>query len=239
MENFIDEDTSVQTLLKSFVDKCKKEKIWYSLSNNSLLNAKSNKHFAGSNVVEIMMTTNSFKKLMKFYLSNIIDPSTKSDFYFTSPFYIEKGINAAIKINILIEANVKKAEKFYSYKNLLRQQIGFYKTKTSSNQLRKVFFKFMGYFFSPLTWQEISSNIYDDKYEGFFLVDNFSFNINKNWIHALNKKRETIKWLDIDVDIIKESEVFLIKKYGFEWKTNPKIPKFIVYFDLVKKYIND
>lgn len=216
------------SILNSFNEKCNKNNIWYSLSGLSLLDYQSKKNYSQKNIIEIFMTVDSYKKLLFFFHDNIIDSITKNNYFFTNPFYFEKELNEVIKINLLIKANIKKTEKYYSIKNLIRQKIGFYKSSNKElkgflNSIKRTFYSFLNLFWSPLTWQEVCSNIYDDEYRGYFIIDSFSDNINKNWIPSITMEREQINWNDSYTYIFKEWNVFLNKRYGFDWQKKPII----------------
>lgn len=220
-------EKSFITILKSFDQKCRKNKIWYSLSNLTLLSAKTNKTYGSSKIVEVMMDSESYNKFSNLYNKNILDSTTRSDFYFSNPFYFENDFNCLIKINLIIKGNIKKTEKFYSIKNWQRQGIGFFKTIKNKKLnwkhiIQKAYFKFLNLFWSPLLHTEIDSKIYDEKYNGFFVINSFSKDINKNWIPTLTMKLDEIEWHGINFLIVEENELILSKQYGLDWKTIPQ-----------------
>ena len=230
-------EKSFMSILKSFDQKCRKNKIWYSLSNLTLLSAKTNKTYGCPKIVEVMMDSKSYNKFFKLYNENILDSRTRSEFYFSNPFYFENNFEYLIKINLIIKGSIEKTEKFYSIKNWQRQEIGFFKTAKNKklnwkHKIQKIYFKFLNLFWSPLLHTEIESKIYDEKYNGFFIVNSFSKDINKNWIPTLTMELEEITWNEEKLLIIKESDLILNKQYGFDWQTIPEDTK------KEEKYIN-
>ncbi|MBD5423212.1 MAG: hypothetical protein HDR43_01825 [Mycoplasma sp.] len=229
-------------ILRSFNEKCEKLNIWYSLSNSSLLNYKTNNDFLGNNeIIEIMMPVEDYNKFLHHNYENIIDNLTKNNYFYTNPFYFENDSSIIIKINLLIKSSIKKTEKCYSIKNLIRQKISYFRSKKSISNffefIKKSWYEFWNIFYSPLTWHEISSNIYDEDFNGYFLVDSFSQNINRNWIPSLTKRTEKVEWNGINTYILKEWDIYLCKKYGNDWRTNPILKRDIdfkfIYSDFI------
>ena len=227
------------SILDSFHEKCESNGLWYSLSGISLLNSKSKKKYSQNNLIEVMMPLEDYYKFNNLYKNNIYDSLIDNNYFFMCPFYFEEDNEVKIKINILIPADTKKTEKFYTRKNYLRQQIGYYKSLKNfpnfSFKFKRIFYKTLGLFMSPLTWQEISSNIFSEKYNGYFIVNSFKPNINENWLPSLTIKREEIKWFETKTKILKEWNVFLIKKYGFDWENKPDFVKESIYFNWKEK----
>ncbi len=217
--------------LKYFANICDKYDIWYTVIGNTLLNIKSEKKFTSNNIIEVGMSIDSFRKLINYASSFILDSSVRNDFFYSNPFFVDKEQNHYVKIIIFTESKIEKIQKFYSIKNLLRQKIGLYKTnykyvKGFNNYFKKTFFSFLNLFWSPLIWQEICSNVYDEKFNGYFLIDSFKPNINKNWLPSISFDREEVVIdKNVKIYIFKEWETFLSKRYGLDWKTNPILEK--------------
>lgn len=229
-------------ILDSFDEKCKELDIWYSLGGMDLLSLKSENNVEKSeNVIEIMMLVEHYNKLVNAFPLNIIDTLTMSNYFYLCPFYFDKKSSKIIKINLLARASIKKAENFYSIKNIIRQKIGYYKSiekpKNNKDLSKKLFYKFLGIMMSPLTWQEVSSSIFIEKQNGFFVIDDFRPNINQNWIPSITFKRSDVEYLGQKTKILKEWELFLTKKYGKEWKTTPIITNKNMNFDFIYDFI--
>lgn len=209
-----------KNILFSFVKKCKENNIWFSLSNKTLLSSLTEiNYFNQDDYLEVFMLLNDFEKLKTLFPNNIIDPKDKDNFYALNPFFVDEISNVVIKINILVPASIKKTEKFYSFRNKRRQQIGYWASfKSKSYWYKKIYYSLWRMIDSNLSWFEIYTNIYNEKYNGYFIVDNFSLNINQNWIPSLTKEVENINFLDIECPILKEYEVFLNRRYGLMWK---------------------
>lgn len=165
-------------ILNNFHEKCTSLKIWYSLSNLSLLSYQTENKFTSNNpnVIEVMMDIDSYNKFFRENQKNIIDNLSRNDYFYSNPIYFEANCEVIIKINLLIQANIKKTEKFYSIKNLIRQNIGYYRSKgyfsSFKDFLLKLTFNFFDLFYSPLLWHEISSHIYEkNNFQGYFIVD--------------------------------------------------------------------
>ena len=215
-----------EKILAIFHNKCEELGLWYSLSNLSLLKTKSDAVKNDNNIVEVMMKIEDYNQFLKVNHDHLIDNLTRNDYYYTSPFFFIKDLSSIIKINLIIRANVKKTEKIYTRKNLLRQKIGYYKSiKKAKNFIsfwNKLWFGFFNLFYSYLTWYEISSNIYDNEnFQGYFVVDSFQLNVNLNWIPSLTMKRIPVQYGNITTYLPEEWEVLLIKRYGADWKENP------------------
>lgn len=228
-------------IIKEFDKKCKENNIWYSLVNISLLEAMSNTILTNNNFVEVMMSIESFSKMKKKFEKNILDISINSDFCFFIPIYFDPKFKSIIKISILVPANINKTQKVYSIKNLIRQKISFFNFLKFNNlnfemKLKKIFYKFLNLFLSPINWIEIYSNIYDENYDGYFLIDSFNKNINKKWLHTLTKNLLNVNWISNDVLVIEENDIFLKKNYGLNWNKTPKLYKDYNY-ELIKNQI--
>lgn len=232
-----------EKILTIFHNKCEELGLWYSLSNLSLLKTKSDAIKNDNNIVEIMMKIEDYNQFLKVHYNNLIDNLTRNDYYYTSPFFFTEDLSSIIKINLLIRANVKKTEKFYTRKNLLRQKIGYYKSIKKANNFisfcNKLWFSFCNLFYSYLTWYEISSNIYDNEnFQGYFIVDSFQLNVNLNWIPSLTMKRIAIQYGNITTYIPEEWEILLIKRYGADWKEGPVLERKIkfnfIFDDFIK-----
>lgn len=225
-------------ILIFFDNLCQKNKIWYSLSNTTLLESQIGKAIQENEIINVMMTVKSYKKLLKIANDNIVDSSKSSDYFLLNPFFISKEINGIIKINILVKSSIKKAEKNYTIKNLIRQKVGYYKNLKGNinfkNKIKKIFYKVIGLFFSPLTWIEVCSKIYDENYEGYFLIESFKPNINQNWLHSLTMETKRIKWNNVETQIIIESDIYLKKNYGLNWKKKNIVEKSIDFSYLTK-----
>ncbi len=219
-------------ILQEFHKTCEENNIWYSISGQTLLKIKNNDfdQQKNSNFFEVMMDVESYKKLFEIKNKNIIDTHSRSDYFFTNPFYFIEGSNEVIKINIIVEANVRKTERIYSLKNLLRQRVGYYKSLKIINAnfenndwFKKNLYRFISLFLSPISWQEICLKIYDKKFNGYFHIDSLKPNVNKNWIPSLTKQRKKINWNGVDLFIVDEWESLLIKWFGNDWNANPEI----------------
>lgn len=94
-------------------------------------------------------------------------------------------------------------------------------------------------FYSNLTWYEIYSNIFDKKYNGYFIVDDFRLNINQNWIPSITKKTIELNFLGLKCMVFSEYNVFLNRRYGIGWKEGKikKLPKALS-FHWVQLYAN-
>lgn len=217
----INNDSEYTYILNSFLNKCYENQIWFSLAGKTLLSAITNKNYYKSDhYLEVFMTFESFDQLKNKYNENIIDSTNTLDYFYLNPIYVEKDINKLIKINILIPASIKKTEKFYSLKNSKRQKIGYWKYRNYDRGFLKKFWynKIMSKFLSPLLWEEIYANIYSDKFEGYFVVDEFQSNINNHWIPSITFKMQNVNFLSINCPILKESKLYLQKKFGLNWQ---------------------
>lgn len=238
--NNLDQDN--EKILAIFHQKCEELKLWYSLINLSLLKTKTDIILNNTNVIEVMMTIEDYNKFVKVNFDNLIDNLTRNDYYYTSPFFVVNNLNSIIKINLIIKANIKKTEKIYTHKNLLRQKISYYKsikkTKNFISFWNKLWFKFCNLFYSPLTWYEVSSNIYDNEnYQGYFMVDSFQSNINLNWIPSLTMKRVSIDYGNIKTFLPEEWEILLIKRYGIDWKDDPILERPIHFNFILEEFV--
>lgn len=219
-------------ILNNFHEKCTSLKIWYSLSNLSLLSYQTENKFTSNNpnVIEVMMDIDSYNKFFRENQKNIIDNLSRNDYFYSNPIYFEANCEVIIKINLLIQANIKKTEKFYSIKNLIRQNIGYYRSKgyfsSFKDFLLKLTFNFFDLFYSPLLWHEISSHIYEkNNFQGYFIVDSFRPNINQNWIPSITGQVIEVEWNNTTTYVLKEWEMYLTKKYSYDWKNNPNLSK--------------
>ncbi len=231
-----------EKILTIFHKKCEELGLWYSLSNLSLLKMHTNIKLDDDNVVEVMMKVEDYNQFLKANYDNLIDNLTRNDYYYTSPFFFVKELSSIIKINLIISANIKKTEKIYTWNNLLRQKIGYYKslkgTKNFIVFLKKLWFNFCNLFYSYLTWCEISSHIYNNEnFQGYFLIDSFRPNINLNWIPSLTMNRISIQYGNITTFYLEEWEILLIKRYGIDWKENPILEKKINFNFILDDFI--
>lgn len=229
---------SKNNILDSFDEKCRELDIWYSLGGMDLLKLKSENIIEkNENIIEIMMFVEHYNKFVNAFPLNIIDTLTMSNYFYLCPFYFDGKSDKVIKINLLARASVEKTENFYSIKNILRQKIGYYKSvkkiKNRKELFKKVLYKFLGLMLSPLTWQEVSSSIFIEKQNGFFVIDDFRPNINQNWIPSITFKRSEVEYLGQKTKILKEWELLLTKKYGKEWKTTPIFSNKNIDFDFI------
>ncbi len=218
--------SNLVNILKSFLLKCKEHKIWYSVGGESLLNLKNNELKTDQKYIEIFMLNDDFDRFQNLFPNNILSSHISSDYLFTSPIYFENKEESFIKISLLVRASIKKTEKFYTLKNITRQKISFYESFQNASSFldktKKKYYKFLTLFYSPLSYEEIISNVYDkENYQGFFIIDSLKPNINKNWIPALSFKLTKENWNNLELNIMNEWEVFLIKRYGNDWNKNP------------------
>ena len=228
-------------ILQNFENKCNEIKVWYSLSGTSLLEAKSEREY-NQNVIEVMMLAEHYNRFVSAFSTNIIDSLTSDSYFYSLPFYFEPGNNIVIKINLLVKASIKKAEKTYSLINLIRQRVGYYKSIKSASSFKqsfwKSFYSVVGLFISPLTWQEISSSMFVEEQNGYFLIDSFKPNINKNWIPSLTFKRNDAIWKNQKTKVLKEWELVLIKRYGRDWAKSPELEKNPETFEWISQHFN-
>lgn len=237
--NLLNNNLQHQNILKSFTKKCLDEKIWFALAGKTLLSSLTNeKYHLNDDYLEVFMTFESFELFRQKFPENIIDSTNVFNYQYLNPFYIEPSENILIKINIIVPASIKKSEKFFSLKNKKRQWIGYWVfNKHSKKFFSKVYYKFLSLFYTPLLWQEVYSNIYKEKYEGFFVIDNFDLNINTNWIPSITFDMKSINFLEIECPIIKESELYLIKRFGFDWNSDFKLKEKTKSFNwIIKQY---
>lgn len=220
MKKNIYEINNYHQILLSFSNKCKENSIWYSLGGKSLLSAMTSiNYFNQDDYLEVFMSLDSFKKLQALFPKNVVDSNSKNRYYFLTPFFVEPNCPIVIKINILVPAGIKKSEKFYTIKNLIRQQIGFWSSYNEEKYwFKKLMYKFLSLFFSNLTWYEVYATMYDEKYNGYFVVDSFAKNINQHWIPSVTFRTKNISFVNIECPIIEESEIYLNKRFGFKWK---------------------
>ena len=209
-----------QSTLRSFRQKCYDNQIWFSLANKALLSALTRQnYFQSDDHLEVFMTLEGFTTLQSRHYEHIVAPSTNANFWYSSPFYIDPYSPIVIKINIIVPANIKKTERFYSRKNQMRQTIGYWNSNEwSKSWLKRWYYNLWGFWWAALVWEEAYTSIYSEKFQGFFIIDNFGLNVNQNWIPNLTFQTRNIEFLQLECPIIQEAETFLIKRYGWKWQ---------------------
>lgn len=207
-----------KNILESFDSKCKQNDIWYSLGEKTLLSViTENDYYSHDNFLEVLMTNEGFEKLKFHYKENLLDNSLNSLYLHLNPIYFEIGNKVTIKIFIIVPASIKKTEKIYSLFNQIRCYVSYNVSIPEIKKIKKIWVKKISLLFQPITWQEIYAKIYKEKYQGYFVIGNFNSNINANWIPSLTFKMENKNFLNVDVPIIREYELYLHKKFGSNW----------------------
>ena len=230
---------SFQKTLESFIQKCKEKQIWFSLINKSLLSAMSQiDYFLEDDYLEVLMTYQSFEKLQSHYKDFVVSPNNNINFWYSNPFFVEPKSQIVIKINIVVPANIKKAQRFYNPKNRLRQKIGYWNSNEQTNRIvTRKFFNFLGRICSALVWEEVYTKIYHDRYQGFFIIDDFRLNINQNWLANLTFRMENVEFLGLTCPIIEEAKTFLVKHYGWNWNEKMELKTKTISFGWIKGFL--
>ena len=232
---------SYQRTLNSFNEKCKENQLWFSLANKSLLSALTqNNYFETDDFIEVFMTEKSFIELQSKYKDFVISPNNNVNFWYTNPFFIEPSSPIVIKIIIIVPADIKKTQKFYNLKNAQRQLIGYHlSNETNKNFWFKTFYSFLANIWSALVWEEIYANIYTEKYQGFFTIDDLFLYVNQNWIPNLTFRMKEVDFLSLTCPIIDEAEIFLTKRYGWDWDKKKEFKFKSFNFNWTKNFIED
>lgn len=229
-----------QISLNSFVSKCSENQIWFSLANKTLLSALTNvDYFDHDDYLEVFMTFAALQTLQEKYNEFLVSPNNNSHYAYSAVFFVEPQSPIVIKIILVVPAGIKKTEQFYKRKNRRRQAIGYW----SSNQWTKNFWKHLYYqlwsiFQAALVWEEVYAKIYAEKYQGFFIIDDLRLNINQNWIPNLTFKTKKIPFFKIECPVIEEAEVFLTKRYGWNWQEQVEFKEKPIAFNWVKNLLN-
>ena len=63
-------------------------------------------------------------------------------------------------------------------------------------------------------------------------------NINQNWIPNLTFKTKKIPFFKIECPVIEEAEVFLTKRYGWNWQEQVEFKEKPIAFNWVKNLLN-
>lgn len=207
-------------IFQLFNNICQENKIWFSLSNKTLLSAIKKKEFyLESDYLEVMMTKDSFTQLIAVAKEYIKDCSLETSYLYLNPFFRDGNISKFIKINIVTKALSQKAEKIFNFKNRQRVSAGRALSGIKKTSFKRFFYKATSFVFTPLTWQEVCAKIVDEKYNGYYEIYELENDINKHWLPSLTFEMDKISFLDVEgVPVIKEFDLYLNKKFGFKWQ---------------------
>ncbi|MGL4183875.1 MAG: hypothetical protein ACRCRP_01955 [Metamycoplasmataceae bacterium] len=222
-------DKEYYKVLKRFDEICKINNFWYSLGDITLLSAVTNSlHYKRNKIIDIFITIETLRELEKKYNNNLISPYTESSFFLLTPRF--KFDNSDITINLIIitPTSIEKVLKIKKLKYKIKYFYGNYLGNQKENNFQTKFFflsfkLFPWIKFSPLSYFEIYDDLYEEKHQGFFLINNFLESINLNWIPNINFKRNTVNFLGLELYIFEEANSFLTNKYGKNFNVNPKI----------------
>ncbi|MGL4343144.1 MAG: hypothetical protein ACRCRZ_01055 [Metamycoplasmataceae bacterium] len=230
-----------EKILKNFSDICKNANLWYSLGNLTLLSAiNKSQNFIQNEYIEIFVTIDTLNYLKKMHPKNILDSSTRNNFYTINPFFIMKGIGVDIKLIIIVETTDIKLYKKIKNKQIISYYYNHFLNNKKHFNLKTFFiynflFKMLFFFpFKPLSYMELFDSLNDEKYRGFYLINNLSEKFSKNWIPNTTFKTKNIFFLNIEVPVFLEYQIFLIQRYGKNYENAPKLEKDIINYPLFK-----
>ncbi|MCK5866831.1 MAG: LicD family protein [Mycoplasmataceae bacterium] len=194
-------------LLSEFTQICKKEKIWYSMDEESLLGVVCRGGFVPwMRKIQVMMTVKSYMKLKKLFLNRVTDSSIDKRLKNNLKGYFidnKKDIinpQAFIEIRILVPTSHKKIKKFRKVDLLERFKHGRMNTKRAINILD------------------------DQKFEGYIALEFKRQKFDHSWIQVFSQEVKTMEFEGVKVDVIKEYKVVLTDWFGENYN-NIKNPK--------------
>lgn len=205
-----------------FVSICDKNKLWYSLANETLLSAKTNvDYFHNNGILEIFMTNKDFSFLKLNYEKNIIDFTNSDKFYLITPFFYIENNDKFIKIIIITPTTIKKVKNFSNVKNKIKYSYSNFLTFGSNgkiiNSISCLIFKFFSYLFYPIDHKQSYDKLYAEDYEGFFAINSLNEAPIKNWFPNITFKRKNILFLSTKTHILFEYNIILESRYGSTW----------------------
>lgn len=185
-------------ILSEFAKICKKNHIWYSATNNTLLGIKRHGGFVPwFEKIQVMMTPQSYRKLLRLFPKKVIDSSIISKYKSLQAAFVNDSEKwdvhlPFVEIIIVVPTTIKKIKKFKSIFRMIKDKILFKKAN-----LRNVI-----------------DQLFDVHNEGFFLITNKKESVIKNWIPNLSFQTITKKFGPVEIEVISEFETLLEIQHG-------------------------
>ena len=173
-------------ILSEFTKICKENMIWYSATNNTLLGVARHGGFVPwHEKIEVMMTPESYRKLLRLFPKNVIDSSIINNYKNLQAAFVKDAETwdvhtPFIEIFILVPTTIKKIKKFKSILLNIKNKVLF-----KRNDLRNVI-----------------DQLFAVRNEGFFLIVNKSASLSKYWIHNLSFQTVIKKFGPLNIEVI-------------------------------------
>lgn len=241
-----------------FTQVCDKHDIWYVVDNGTLLGTIRHKGvIPWDDDFDVRMTKESYEKLKNIFPTNCIDGTMTKDYPLIIPKFVPNNknfleSNIFVDIFIIVPTIEWKVRNFRSFKNKLKFSMECVHTTWKPYAwyiyLLKIFtypFKWMN---TKMTYKTSLDILYEEKYTGFYTIDNPIDSIKINWINNFSFKRVLYKFENFKVWVPEEYEQILIDKYTINYMVPKKESRPFIHFNAVsiryrtkeeRKYINN
>ncbi|TCG10725.1 LicD family protein [Mycoplasma todarodis] len=210
--------------LKTFINICEKNDIWYAAASTTLRGAIAIKGMIPSNEkIELMMTIESYGKLKEIAEEYLIDGSMDNSYPSINPKFIPKyskfnETSVFIDILIIVPTTIQKVKKWsnFSHKNnfLMKKLHSDYTPYNSKEKFLKGLSWPFKNLYKQLTFQAAYNKLYSQKNEGFYLIHRPSCKDFQHWIPHLTLNVEKAEYEGIEINIPAEYKTVLEVKYG-------------------------
>lgn len=204
--------TDILDLIKEFDALCKKEGIWYSLANETLLGAVRHGGFVPwIKKFTVMIDVESLLKLEKVAPHKLISSQNVKEYNKLTYSYISAASNwrenqPFIEIVVLVPTTVEKIKKFQSFSSLIKNAL----------QNRK-----------PNTKNAVVDLIDKNHFNGYLLLFKRKQNFKTTWIQAMPTEKEVVmkNFVGMELPVIKNYDQILSKFYGPNYMNEITAPK--------------
>ena len=175
----VDQRNAILKLAKKFDELCKNNNIFYALDHNTLLGALRHGGFVPwCEKFQVMMSLEGYARIKRYFPQMIIDNDVNSNYNSLKSVFVygDKDIKEDqpfVEIRILVPTTIAKLKKFRGILYGLRNRVSF---------------------FQKLTQKKAINFLFDNKHEGFLLLEDRKQSLQDSWLQAYEFERETIKF---------------------------------------------
>ena len=188
-------------IFMEFLEVVEREKIWYAMTQESLLGAiRHGGMIPWDEKIVVSMTPESYKKLRAIEPMKLVDSSENKKIKKLSAYYVSaKRILEApqpyIEIRIIVPTTIKKIKSvkspFYPLKNLF---------KNRKNNTRNII-----------------NDLTDQRYQGYVVLHQRNISYKNDWMQVFSKKVVKKNFLGLQVNVPVEYRRYLEEWYGSEY----------------------